>query len=98
MGAITYDPEATQAKREKEMSKYQYLQEVGFQIRGMRVNFKDITVTILTEISTKSIGRIVCYNYIFLSRSGIQIQSNMIYLTRLICGVSTQRTYLTKAL
>ena len=39
MGAITYDPEASEAKKMRELAKYEYLHKLGFQIRGMRVCF-----------------------------------------------------------
>ena len=38
IGAITYDPDASAEKIQSDRSKYPHLDEVGFQILGMRVN------------------------------------------------------------
>ena len=37
MGQVTYDPEASETKKQSELGKYRYAMELGFRILGMRV-------------------------------------------------------------
>ena len=54
IGAITYDPDASAEKIKSDRGKYPHLDEVGFQILGMRVNTKKtllipLSITVLTS-------------------------------------------------